>query len=124
MGNENSVPATNPNGDRYERRTSLRAELLVQVECEAKETYSLGRCRNISETGLLVQTPETFEPLTVVFVRFVLPPPTASRVEPKGTIVRAQAGESMAIQFVELKEQYRTAISAFVEQANKEGKEA
>ena len=105
-----------------DHRFNQRAELLVQVECEAKGTYSLGRCENISETGLLVRTPETFEPSTAVMVRFALPPPIAVSIEAKGTVVRVQPGECMAIQFVELKDRYRAAITEFVEQASKEGK--
>ena len=105
-----------------DHRFNQRAALLVQVECETKEAYSLGRCQNISETGILVRTPETFELSTSVLVRFVLPPPTAVTVETRGTVVRVQPGESMGIQFVELKDRYRAAIADFVEQASKEGK--
>ena len=107
-----------------ECRTSRRAGLLVQVVCEAKGAYSLGRCQNISETGLLVQTQETFEPSTVATVRFPLPLPKANTIEAKGTVVHVQPGESMAIQFVELKEQYRTVITEFVKQADREGEVA
>ena len=103
-------------------QTSRRAELLVQVECEAKGVYSLGRCENISETGMFVRTPETFELSTAVLVRFALPPPIAVTVDAKGTVVRVRSGESMAIHFVELKDRYRAAITEFVEQASKEGK--
>ena len=105
-----------------DHRFNQRAELLVQVECETKEAYSLGRCQNISETGMLVRTPETFEPTTAVLVRFVLPPPRAVSIEARGTVVRVQPGESMGIQFVELKDRHRAAITAFVEQARKEGR--
>ena len=100
-----------------ERRKVQRAELLVQVDCEANEAYSLGRCENISATGILVRTPETFELSTAVLVRFVLPPPTAVSIEAKGTVVRVRPRESMAIQFVELNDRYRAAITDFVKQA-------
>jgi hypothetical protein len=103
-----------------ERHRSQRAELLVQVECEADKAYCLGRCENISDTGLLVRTPETFEPSTIVLVRFALPPPTAIRIETKGTVVRVRRGESMAIQFLDIKDRYRIGIVDFIEHASKE----
>jgi len=44
------------------QKPSPRAQLLVQVECRESEAYSLGRSQNVSQSGILVSTPETFEP--------------------------------------------------------------
>jgi len=110
-----AIPGSSWSG--IEGRSRDRAELLVQVECEARGDFSLGRCENISTTGMLVRTRETFVPSTVVLVRFVLPPPIALLIEARGTVVRVRPGESMAIQFVNLKDRFEAAITEYVEQA-------
>jgi predicted Zn-dependent protease len=86
---------------------------MVQVESLSPESYSLGRCQNISASGLLVLTPETFELHTEVTIRFSLPPAIA--IQSKGLVVRVEPGVLMGIQFVGLQEEQRQAIARFVE---------
>jgi hypothetical protein len=100
-----------------DRRRAPRVPLLVRVECKTPRTYVLGYCGNISETGMLVKCRETFDVAQAVTVRFMLPPiATGTAVETGGIVVRAQAGEFMAVEFVRLRATLRSAISRYIEQ--------
>lgn len=92
-----------------------RARLLVQVEARVGGITTMGRTQNVSETGLCLLSPETFDPQTEVLVRFNL---SAGRpIEAKGLVVRALPGVEMGIVFVDLKNDDRGAIADFVNQA-------
>ena len=102
-----------------ERRGNPRAALIVQVECKRGSEYILGRSHDVSEGGLSVLTPETFEPGTEVVVRFNLPPyPPGIPLESRGMIVRVRPGEQMGIQFLQLGDRQREAIARYVRQAS------
>jgi hypothetical protein len=104
----------NPSGQ--ERRKTPRVPLLVRVECKTARKYVLGHCENISETGMLVTTTETFDVAEPVTLRFMLPPISAGKaVQATATVLRTDAGESMAFQFVRLPESFRRAIAEFIE---------
>ena len=108
-----TAPAAQSNED---RRRTPRLPLLVRVECKTPQTYVLGRCENISETGILVKARETFDVSQAVIVRFMLPPVARGpAVQTGGVIVRAQAGEYMALEFVRLRATMRDAISRYIE---------
>jgi len=104
-----------------ERRKSPRVSLLVRVECKTLRKYILGHCQNISETGMLVTTTDTFDVAEPVTLRFMLPPISSGKaVQATATVLRTKAGESMAFQFVRLPESFRRAIAEFVERHKSE----
>ncbi len=72
--------------------------------------------QNIREGGLLVKTPDTFDPKAEVTVRFNLPPiPHGRHIESKGVVVHAKPGVHMGIEFLEMKEEHREAIAELVQ---------
>ena len=104
-----------------ERRKHPRAPLLVRVECRSPAIYVLGTCENISENGLLVRTPQPFEPGHRVTVRFLLPPvQTGTAIQASGVVQRVNPGESMALEFVGLKARERRAIAQYVERTSRD----
>jgi len=73
---------------------------------------------DISESGVLLVTLETFESQTEVVLRFHLPPyPAGIFIESKGVVVRVRAGDYMGIEFLLLTDAQRNAIRKFVQQA-------
>ena len=77
--------------------------------------------QNISEGGLLVKTPNTFDPKTEVTIRFNLPPiPHDRHIECQGMVIHTEPGLQMRIEFLQLKEEHRKAIAEFV-QSSSEG---
>ena len=104
-----------------ERRKRQRVSLLAQVENGNVAHFGIGLVQNISEGGLLVKTPDTFDPKTEVTVRFNLPPiPHGRHIECQGMVIHAKPGVHMRIEFLQLKEEHRKAIAEFV-QASSEG---
>ena len=92
--------------------------MLTQVESLTPRKSSLGRAENISESGLLIITPETFDRDTEITIRFNLPPiPPGHPIEGKGVVVRVQPGVSMGIRFQQVRKKNRKAIEKFVRQA-------
>jgi hypothetical protein len=80
---------------------------------------SLGRTDNISLTGLLLRTRETFSPGTEVTVRFHLPPgPSGPLVESLAQVVRAKEGASMGMRFLELPDPDRHRLERYLRQAD------
>lgn len=113
-------PRSGPTG--VNRRRTARARLVTQIESRAPAGSSIGHSEDVSETGLLVLTRDTFESGTEVTARFNLPPvPPGHAVECQGTVVRAEPGVSMAIEFTQLKDEDRQAVSAYVRQLNAGG---
>jgi predicted Zn-dependent protease len=81
-------------------------------------TPLFGRTKNISEGGLLIETPDTAELHTRLSVRFVLPlAPVAIAVEAEAVVARVNPGKYMAIRFFGLRDDYRKAVARFIEQA-------
>ena len=94
-------------------RRHPRVRLVTQVEAT-----SLGRTENISESGMLVVTRDTFEPGTEVRFRFSLP--GGRSIEGFGKVVHSKSKAQMGIEFAELTESDRHAIAEFVRQACEE----
>jgi len=104
-----------------ERRERRRVSLLAQVESGTVAHFSIGRVQNISEGGLFVKTPDTFDPTTEITVRFNLPPiPHGRHIESMGVVIHAKPGVHMGIEFLQMKEEHRKAIAELV-QASHEG---
>src|SRR5690348_3481286 len=99
-----------------ERRKAPRVSLLVRVECRTPRRYVLGHCENISESGMLVNTTDTFDVAEPVTLRFMLPPISSGvAIQATATVLRTLNGESMAFQFVRLPDKFRQAIAGFIE---------
>jgi len=104
MGKQQEVPE--------EYRGKRRVSLVVEVACQSQNAYGFGKTENVSETGLLVNSPQTLPPNSELDVRFVLlVHRQAIVVESKGKVTWVRPGVSMGIQFVDLKEEYREAIA-------------
>jgi c-di-GMP-binding flagellar brake protein YcgR len=98
-----------------DRRRAPRIPVLVRVECETPQICIFGNCENISETGMLVKVRQTFDVSQAVTLRFALPQELGGKViQTGGTVVRVQAGESMAVQFKDMRPPFREAIARYV----------
>lgn len=108
-------PATQPRAIGVNRRQALRARLVTQIESRGPGGSSIGHSEDVSETGLLVVTRETFDPQTEVTIRFNLPPvPPGRPLECRGVVVRSEPGAHMAIQFSHLGDDDRKALADYV----------
>ena len=97
---------------RQSPRKNLRAHLVTQVESRASGATSVGQTGDISEGGLLVLSHQVLPANTEVLVRLKLP--SGHAVEARGVVMRAKPGVEMGIRFLELKDEDRKAILAFV----------
>lgn len=100
-------------------REHARAPILTQVEAGGPELASLGRARDLSVGGLLVESSETLPQGAEVIIRFRIPPDTRP-VELVGRVVRSEPGTSMAIAFVGLAESLKQRILAYVQESQQE----
>ncbi len=75
---------------------------------------SLGRTRNISMNGLLVESRDTFDPQTNVIVRFSLA--SGHTIQAEGVVIHCLLGVHMGIKFIQLKDDDRKIIERFVKQ--------
>ena len=112
------MSGTEPANDKpspEERRKTQRVGLITQVECKATGNYSLGRSQDISESGLLAITGNTFDSGIEVVIRFNLPPyPPGILIESRGVVVWVRAGESMGIWLIQLEDKQREAIAKYI----------
>jgi len=95
-------------------RKHPRVKLVTQVESRALQHISLGRVENISVGGMLVLTRDTFEAGSEVVVRFNLP--GGAHVEAVARVMHTKPGEKMGVQIVDLPDEARRAIAAFVQE--------
>jgi hypothetical protein len=101
-----------------ECRRAERFPLLVRVECKTTRKFLVGRCDNISETGLLLKTSEPFSVSTPVTVRFpLLPINSGTIVQTEGVVARAEQGKYMGIRFTGMQTNYRSAIKTYIERS-------
>jgi hypothetical protein len=99
-----------------DRTRALRTSLLVRAECKSSRISVVCHCENVSESGLLVLSKETFAEGTEVTLRFALPPkPIGPAVEVDGSVVRTDEGNFMAIKFAHLRPIHHAAIANYVE---------
>ncbi|MCI0403087.1 MAG: PilZ domain-containing protein, partial [Acidobacteria bacterium] len=110
-------PGLTPTG--ADKRRAKRVPILTQVEAQGDRRSVLGQGKNISVTGMLVETPETFPIATSVVVRFFLPP-DRFRVEAAGRVVWEDEGRSIGIVFTGLMDAHREKISAYTESTSEE----
>jgi hypothetical protein len=76
---------------------------------------SLGRTENVSASGLLLRTRETFSPGAEVIVRFHLPPGAAGPlVESLAQVVRVQEGVWMGVRFLSLNQRENELLTEYV----------
>ena len=105
-----------------ERRRAKRVELPVRIECKTTGRFVLGRCENVSETGILIKSLETFDARREVTVRFGLPPKgTGPAVSAAGTVVRVEPGKSMALKFANMSAGCRTYLAQYIQQVAESG---
>ena len=90
------------------------ANWLTQVESPTGNS-TLGRVANVSLGGLLVRTATTFKPGTRVTIRFHMRlAPDSHFIESRGLVVHEETGASMGIQFLQLQESARRALSDYI----------
>lgn len=103
-----------------DRRGSDRVDIEMWVEeSRERETY-FQRCTNLSAGGLFLDRTIPHPVGTVVRLRFTLPDHGAP-IETRGEIVNAADGErlGMGVKFLDLSEDLRARIAAFVAQGKK-----
>lgn len=101
-----------------ERRRARRVELPVRVECKTIGRFVLGRCENVSETGILINSRETFDSRREVSVRFGLPPKASGpAVSAAGSVVREEPGRAMALKFANMSAGCRVYLAQYIQQA-------
>lgn len=96
-----------------EQRQHVRVPILTQVEAGTPNVAALGRARDLSIGGILIDTRETLPQGADVIIRFFIPPDTQP-VEAAGRVVRVQPSKSMAIAFLGLANSYRQRILSYI----------
>lgn len=113
MSYANVIPRTRGADPRRSRRRA--AGWLAQLETHSGMT--IGRTDNLSTSGLLLRTPETFPPGTEAIVRFHLPPQAAGPlIESLVEVVRSEPGSSMGMRFLDLCASDRARLAEYVRQ--------
>lgn len=102
-------------GSPADRRKAARVPILTQVETQGEVATALGRSRDISVGGLLIETPETFDEGATVIVRFFLPG-LPRPIETAGRVVRVASGKSMGISFMGLRQVDEDRIVGYIQQ--------
>lgn len=98
-----------------DRRRAPRVPILTQVEAQGEANTALGRARDISVGGLLVETPETFSEGASVIVRFFIPSQPRP-IQAAGRVVRVAPGKSMGIAFLGLRQADQEKVIDFISQ--------
>lgn len=104
-----------------ERREASRVDIEMWVEeSRDRETY-FQRCTNLSAGGLFLDRTIPHPVGTIVRLRFSLPDGGAA-IETRGEIVNAADGErlGMGVKFLDLAEDARARLAAFVAKEKKE----
>lgn len=103
------------------RATRVLAKVTVQGIVKNEPFYCTSR--NISVTGILLETDKTLAKGDTIACSFFLP--DSERVEVKGRVARVLRGEESiylcGVEFVEISAEQKEAISAFVEKKRSEG---
>ena len=99
---------------------NVRSPILVQVEEQGKRQNCLGRARNISLSGVLMETPDTLAKGAGVIIRFFVPP-DRSPIETAGRVVKSDPGSSMTIAFLGLPESQKEKLLAYLKTVDSTG---
>ncbi len=99
---------------------NVRSPILIQVEEQGERQNCLGRARNISLSGVLMETPDTLPAGAVVIIRFFVPP-DRSPIETAGRVVESEPGTSMAIAFLGLPESQKENLLAYLKTVDSTG---
>ena len=99
---------------------NVRSPILVQVEEQGERQNCLGRARNISLSGVLMETPDTLAEGAGVIIRFFVPP-DHSPIETAGRVVESEPGSFMAIAFLGLPESQRESLLAYLKTVDSTG---
>lgn len=99
-------------------RRHLRATVVVTVDRGTTKTQFLGRARDISESGIFLETGQALEVGNVFHLSFLLPS-VEQRVTGKGRVVRVEREEAsgeygVGIRFIDLPEASAERIRRFV----------
>ena len=108
-------PGESEGGSPSDRRKTPRVPILTQVETQGEVSTALGRSRDISIGGLLIETPETFAEGAAVIVRFFLPGQPRP-IETAGRVMRVAEGKSMGITFMGLRRVDEERIVGYIQQ--------
>lgn len=96
-----------------DKRKTPRAPILTQVEAQGDVATALGHARDISLGGMLIESPETITEGATVIVRFFIPP-DRKPIQAAGRVVRAEAGKSMGISFMGLRQSDEERIADYI----------
>ncbi len=99
---------------------NVRSPILVQVEEQGERRNCLGRARNISLSGVLMETPDTLAEGAGVIIRFFVPP-DRSPIETAGRVVKSESGSSMTIAFLGLPESQKEKLLAYLKTVDSTG---
>lgn len=99
---------------------NVRSPILVQVEEQGERQNCLGRARNISLSGVLMETPDTLAEGAGVIIRFFVPP-DRSPIETAGRVVKSDPGNSMVIAFLGLPESQKEKLLAYLKTVDSTG---
>jgi len=99
---------------------NVRSPILVQVEEQGERQNCLGRARNISLSGVLMETPDTLAEGAGVIIRFFVPP-DRSPIETAGRVVKSEPGNSMVIAFLGLPESQKEKLLAYLKTVDSTG---
>lgn len=96
-----------------DKRRSARAPILTQVEAQGEKLSALGRAKDISVGGLLIETPDTLPVSAAVIVRFFLPG-ESQPIEAAGRVSRTEPGKLMVVSFLGLPRPQEEKIVAYI----------
>jgi hypothetical protein len=107
--------ATGP--QKNEPRAATRVPILVRVECKTPRTYVQGQGENISQTGMLITSRETFDVSQAVTLRFALPvaPGKNVAVSTSAVVARAEEGRLMGLRFIGMRGAFLQAINEYID---------
>ncbi len=96
-----------------EKRSYVRLPLRTVVSCRSGEHHFTAGSQNISEGGMLLDTSGGMEVGQEVELLFSLPP-TPGQLNPRARVVRREAPDRIAVNFLNLSSESRQAIQAYI----------
>jgi uncharacterized protein (TIGR02266 family) len=110
------LPALAPHlfPDNFNRRTSLRVALGVQVSCRIGQTIVGAVTLDVGKSGLAIRTMTPQPAGTLVHIRFRLPG-TEHEIDASGRVAWSDRKVGMGIQFEQISAADQAAIDGFIE---------